>query len=96
MVGTFLPSDKKRELIEKADVASDSAYGTPPNERRIEEYIKNGVINVDKPPGPTSHEVVSWVKKILNVKKAGHAGTLELLQYVRRSSEIPKSLEYSL
>jgi len=96
MVVHFLPSDKKRELIEKANVASDPAYGTPPNERRIEEYIKNGIINVDKPPGPTSHEVVSWVKKILNVKKAGHAGTLELLQTIARSSEIPKSPEYSL
>lgn len=96
MFGPFLPSDKKRKLIEKADVASDPAYGTPPNERRIEEYIKNGIINVDKPPGPTSHEVVSWTKKILNVKKAGHAGTLEFLQYILRSSEIPKSPEYSL
>ncbi|MEM3586897.1 MAG: hypothetical protein QXO71_06185 [Candidatus Jordarchaeaceae archaeon] len=73
----FLPCDVRRELLEKADVASDSAYGTPPSERQIEEYIKKGIINVDKPPGPTSHEVVSWVKKILNVKKAGHAGTLE-------------------
>lgn len=75
----FLPSDKKRELIEKAEATSDPTYGTPPNQRPIEEYIKNGIINVDKPPGPTSHEVVSWVKKILNIQKAGHSGTLELL-----------------
>ncbi len=79
MVGRFLPSDKKRELIEKASVVPDPEYGTPPKERRIEEYIQKGIINVDKPPGPTSHEVVSWVKKILDLRKAGHAGTLELL-----------------
>ncbi len=78
MVERFLPSDKKREILQKANAVTSPEYGTPPNERQIEDYIKNGIVNVDKPPGPTSHEVVSWVKKILNVKKAGHAGTLEL------------------
>ena len=78
MVERFLPSDKKREILQKANAVTSPEYGTSPNERPIEDYIKNGIVNVDKPPGPTSHEVVSWVKKILNVKKAGHAGTLEL------------------
>lgn len=96
MTSRLLPCDEKRELIAKADVTSDPAYGTPPDKRRIEEYIKTGIINVDKPPGPTSHEVVSWVKKILNVTKAGHAGTLELPQYILGSSEIPKLREYFL
>jgi H/ACA ribonucleoprotein complex subunit 4 len=36
-----------------------------------------GLVLIDKPPGPTSHEVVSWVKNILNVSKAGHSGTLD-------------------
>jgi H/ACA ribonucleoprotein complex subunit 4 len=96
MTNRLLPCDERRELIEKADVTSDPAYGTPPDKRQIEEYIKNGIINVDKPPGPTSHEVVSWIKKILNVKKAGHAGTLELPKYIFGGSEIPKSQEYFL
>jgi len=43
----------------------------------VEEHIAYGIINLDKPSGPTSHEVVSWVKNILGVKKAGHAGTLD-------------------
>ncbi|AZO95537.1 tRNA pseudouridine(55) synthase TruB [Halocella sp. SP3-1] len=37
----------------------------------------NGIINVLKPPGITSFQVVSRVKKFLNVKKAGHTGTLD-------------------
>jgi tRNA pseudouridine55 synthase len=37
----------------------------------------NGIINVLKPPGMTSQNVVSYVKKELNVKKAGHTGTLD-------------------
>ena len=32
---------------------------------------------IDKPYGPTSHQVSAWVKEILNVKKTGHAGTLD-------------------
>lgn len=43
----------------------------------IEEKLKRGVIVVDKPPGPTSHEVVAYLKKMLGIKKAGHGGTLE-------------------
>jgi H/ACA ribonucleoprotein complex subunit 4 len=52
-------------------------YGTPPREREIDEYIRKGVINLDKPPGPTSYEVVRWIKDILGIKKAGHLGTLD-------------------
>ncbi len=43
----------------------------------MREYIRNGVVCVDKPSGPTSHEVVVWVRKILEVNKTGHAGTLD-------------------
>jgi len=37
----------------------------------------NGIINILKPTGMTSHDVVSSVRKILNIKKVGHAGTLD-------------------
>lgn len=36
-----------------------------------------GVVNLLKPPGMTSQNAVSNVKRILGVKKAGHAGTLD-------------------
>ncbi|MCD6522866.1 MAG: RNA-guided pseudouridylation complex pseudouridine synthase subunit Cbf5 [Candidatus Diapherotrites archaeon] len=39
--------------------------------------IKCSFVAIDKPAGPSSHEVTAWVKKILDVKKAGHAGTLD-------------------
>jgi len=74
-----LPADEKREVLIKAEEPTDPNYGCKPEERPIEEYIKLGIINLDKPPGPTSHEVVAWVKRILKVKKAGHGGTLEPL-----------------
>lgn len=37
----------------------------------------NGILNILKPTGMTSHDVVSSVRKILNTKKVGHAGTLD-------------------
>ncbi len=44
---------------------------------KIEDLLDFGFVVIDKPEGPTSHQVSSWVKEILNVKKAGHAGTLD-------------------
>ncbi|EZA62436.1 H/ACA ribonucleoprotein complex subunit [Ooceraea biroi] len=51
--------------------------GSTPLNRSIEDYIRSGFINLDKPCNPSSHEVVSWIKKILRVEKTGHSGTLD-------------------
>jgi H/ACA ribonucleoprotein complex subunit 4 len=69
--------NNKVKLKEKYMEDTSDSYGTIPTERPLSKYIANGVINLDKPPGPTSHEVVAWVKRMLGVKKAGHGGTLE-------------------
>lgn len=37
----------------------------------------SGFINILKPPGMSSHDVISYVRKILGIKKVGHAGTLD-------------------
>lgn len=52
-------------------------WGKPPSERTTVELLEAGVINLDKPQGPTSHQVAAWVKDILNVDKVGHGGTLD-------------------
>ncbi len=39
--------------------------------------IKDGIINIDKPAGWTSHDVVAKIRGLLRVKKVGHAGTLD-------------------
>lgn len=51
--------------------------GKRPEDRDVEELLRLGVINLDKPSGPTSHQVSAWVKQILNVVRAGHGGTLD-------------------
>src|SRR5512143_2611949 len=73
----ILPSEIRRETLIKSEDPTDEKYGKRPYDRPIEEYIRKGVINLDKPAGPTSHEVTSWVKKILELEKAGHSGTLD-------------------
>jgi len=52
-------------------------FGKAPEERTVEERIEYGIINVDKPKGPTSHQVSDYVQKIFHLKKAGHSGTLD-------------------
>lgn len=37
----------------------------------------NGIINVNKDKGMTSHDVVNILRRILNMKKIGHTGTLD-------------------
>ncbi len=71
------PWETERKLVVKAEEETNPRYGHKPEERPVEEYVRFGVINLDKPAGPSSHEVTAWVKRILAVKKAGHGGTLE-------------------
>lgn len=51
--------------------------GHSPLKRPIFDYVRYGVINLDKPSNPSSHEVVAWIKRILRVDKTGHSGTLD-------------------
>lgn len=64
-------------ILIKDEEATSWEYGRRPEERPLQEYLDKGVINLDKPPGPTSHEVTAWVKRILGIERAGHGGTLE-------------------
>ncbi|KAI8812139.1 pseudouridine synthase [Cladochytrium replicatum] len=71
--------------------------GTSPLKRDIENYIRYGIINLDKPANPSSHEVVAWIRRILQVQKTGHSGTLDpkvtgcLIVCVDRATRLVKS-----
>jgi H/ACA ribonucleoprotein complex subunit 4 len=45
--------------------------GWSPTNRPLDEHKRYGVINLDKPSNPSSHEVVAWIKRILKVDKTG-------------------------
>ncbi|MBT6195233.1 MAG: RNA-guided pseudouridylation complex pseudouridine synthase subunit Cbf5, partial [Nitrosopumilus sp.] len=64
-------------LIEIDQDITDDAYGTYYDKRTIEQLLNNGIILLDKPPGPTSHETVAWTKRVLKLEKIGHSGTLD-------------------
>ena len=36
-----------------------------------------GFLNIDKPAGMTSHDVVALLRRELHLRKLGHAGTLD-------------------
>ncbi|KAJ1974160.1 centromere/microtubule-binding protein cbf5 [Dimargaris xerosporica] len=71
--------------------------GCSPLKRQLDEYVKYGVINLDKPANPSSHEVVAWIRRILRVNKTGHSGTLDpkvtgcLIVCVDRATRLVKS-----
>ena len=46
-------------------------------ERPVEELLKASVVIIDKPAGPTSHQVSAWVKNIVEADVTGHHGTLD-------------------
>ncbi len=77
MPRTTPPWEIKNELLLKAEDYTNPKYGCKPYERNAEQYIKFGTINLDKPAGPTSHEVAAWIKKIMHLEAIGHGGTLD-------------------
>ena len=77
MPRTAAPWEIERKLLVKAEDKTDPSFGCKPEDRSAEAYMTYGVINLDKPAGPTSHEVAAWVKRILKLQHVGHGGTLE-------------------
>ncbi|XVE95843.1 hypothetical protein REPUB_Repub02eG0169000 [Reevesia pubescens] len=71
--------------------------GFSPLKRPLAEYIRYGILNLDKPSNPSSHEVVAWIKRILRVEKTGHSGTLDpkvtgnLIVCIDRATRLVKS-----
>jgi len=63
-------------LIKKHE-SSITPFGCYPGARPLEEHIRNGIIILDKPSGPTSHQVDRWIKDILGISKCSHGGTLD-------------------
>ena len=58
----------------------------PPNDRTPADLLTFGVVNLDKPPGPSAHQVAGWVRDMLDdaltgtdrsVGRVAHGGTLD-------------------
>ena len=74
----LLPFEKiERKILIRKEAETNYKYGYNPEERKTEEIINYGIVNIDKPKGPTSHQVSDYVQKILHINKSGHSGTLD-------------------
>ncbi|MFW5928714.1 MAG: RNA-guided pseudouridylation complex pseudouridine synthase subunit Cbf5 [Thermoplasmatota archaeon] len=76
-------------IREKVNTISE--WGTYPHERGIDEALKRSLIIIDKPSGPTSHQVSAWVQDLFD-SKAGHSGTLD----PNVTGVLPMGLGYSV
>lgn len=85
------------KLVVRTNHYTPVPQGSSPLKRPLKEYLKSGYINLDKPSNPSSHEVVSWIKRILKVEKTGHSGTLDpktsgcLVVCIDRATRLVKS-----
>ncbi|MEK6985672.1 MAG: RNA-guided pseudouridylation complex pseudouridine synthase subunit Cbf5 [Candidatus Thermoplasmatota archaeon] len=72
-----LPAERPRKRLVRMEAPTDEKYGKPPSERTLDELLERGVVCLDKPAGPTSHQVAAWVRNALDVRAIGHGGTLD-------------------
>ncbi len=73
-----LPFEKRRaKLLEKRQAETDPAFGCSPENRTADILLEYGIVNLNKPAGPTSHQVSDYLQRILHIEKAGHSGTLD-------------------
>ena len=64
-------------MIIDSSAVTDSNHGAPVMQRSLEERLDAGLILIDKPAGPTSHQVAAWAKDILGIDHLAHGGTLD-------------------
>jgi H/ACA ribonucleoprotein complex subunit 4 len=69
--------ENKAKRLVKTKVKTNPDYGKKPDERTIKDLLECSLIVLNKPNGPTSHQVDSWVREILGIEKVGHSGTLD-------------------
>ncbi|MFO7710398.1 MAG: RNA-guided pseudouridylation complex pseudouridine synthase subunit Cbf5 [Candidatus Woesearchaeota archaeon] len=75
---TRMPYERiTREVFERKAAKTDPKYGSDPYARDIETHQKFGIICINKPKGPTSHQVSAYTRQILSLNKTGHSGTLD-------------------
>ncbi len=72
-----LPAERPRKRLVRMASNTDPRFGKRPEERSIDELLAAGVVPLDKPSGPSSHQVAAWLSEALQVDEVGHGGTLD-------------------
>lgn len=75
---SLLPFEQiKREVLVKRESETNPSFGCVPEKRPADVLLNFGVINLNKPKGPTSHMCSDFLQKVLHINKAGHGGSLD-------------------
>lgn len=77
MSGALPFEQMKRETLVRKESVTSPKFGLDPGTRPTEDLLKYGVVNIDKPRGPTSHQISAYVRDIFGTTKSGHSGTLD-------------------
>ncbi len=64
-------------MLIKDPKAIPDKWGKKPTDRTLGELLQGGVIALDKPSGPTSHQATAWVKGAIHTDRVSHGGTLD-------------------
>jgi len=59
------------------EATTNEAHGSLPDERSVEALLRSGFILIDKPAGPTSHQLAAWARDLFGLDRLGHGGTLD-------------------
>lgn len=63
-------------IVKDPDTIPDR-WGKRPSDRSVGELLRGGVVILDKPSGPTSHQATAWARDALHLSRIGHGGTLD-------------------
>ena len=80
-------------ILKKAS-ETKAEFGEVPEKRSIQRLLDFGVVNIDKPEGPTSHQVSDFVQRILGIKKSGHGGCVMHLHKEVPEAELRKIMSF--
>ena len=70
-----LPFEKiERKILIRKEAETNPEFKA---DNSVKTLINYGIVNIDKPKGPTSHQVSEYVQRILGINKSGHSGTLD-------------------
>ncbi len=67
----------EENILVKKEATTSREFGCYSENRSVAELINYGIVVINKPAGPTSHQIADYAKHILKIDKAGHSGTLE-------------------
>ena len=66
-----------KQIVLEPNFSINQDIGLHPESMNVEQRLASGFILLDKPPGPTSHQIASWVRDLFELDRLGHGGTLD-------------------